>query len=40
MKRSETYNIRNDIFCACNQHLAESVIPFRILTPKTSINQC
>ena len=40
MIRSETYNIRNDILCAQNQHLAESVILFRILTPKSGKNPC
>lgn len=40
MTCSETYNIRNDIFYACNQHLIESVIPFRILIPKTGKNPC
>ena len=30
MMRSETYNKRNDLFCAQNQYLAESVTTFRI----------
>lgn len=40
MMCSETYNIRNDLFWAQNQRLAESVSLFRIKAAKSRQNPC
>lgn len=38
--RSETYKLRNDIFCAQNQRLAKSVYLFRIEAAKSRQIPC
>jgi hypothetical protein len=40
MMRSETYKLRNNIFCAQNQRLEKSVYLFRIWHPKSEQNPC
>ena len=40
MIRSETYNIGNAFFWTQNQHLAESVILFRIIYLKSGKKPC